>query len=87
VTEFTPIMPFWIDTDAYTDRDRLMFVCGTEFEMIYTALKADRGWDQCIHTENESRVKMMCAKLGKFCKMDRYDDTWTFCTIIGGDLL
>ena len=32
-TEFSLEMPFFIDTDGYTDRDREMFVCGVEFYM------------------------------------------------------
>lgn len=35
--EFQPVMSFWIDTDGYSDRDRMMFVCGVEFQMIYAS--------------------------------------------------
>lgn len=83
--EWSPVMPFWIDTDGYTDRDREMFVCGVEFQMIYEAIKAGRCWSQCIHTENESRVRLMCGKLGSPCKMERYDETWTWCEIHGAN--
>lgn len=31
--EFSLVVPFWIDTDGYSDRDRLMFCAGVEFEM------------------------------------------------------
>lgn len=79
--EYEPLMSFWIDTDAYSDRDREMFVCGVEFQMIYAAIESARGWCQCIHTENESRVRMMCAKLGVPVKMSRVCDTWTHCEI------
>lgn len=79
--EFEPVMPFWIDTDNYTDRDREMFVCGVEFQMIYETIKDKRDWSQPIHTENESRVRMMCGKLGLPVKMVRHCDTWTHCEI------
>jgi len=79
--EYEPLMSFWIDTDAYSDRDRLMFVCGVEFEMIYATIKDLRDWCQCIHTENESRVRMMCGKLGFPVKLERVDETWTHCEI------
>lgn len=79
--QWHPVMPFWIDTDAYSPRDRDMFVCGIEFQMVYQAILEKRDWDQCIHTENESRVRMMCGKLGVPVQMKRVDDTWTHCWI------
>lgn len=74
------LMAFWIDTEGYTDRDREMFVCGVEYAMIYAVLCDGREWNQCIHTENESRVRMMCAKMGVRCEMSRSCETWTHCT-------
>lgn len=63
-------MPFWVDTDGYSDRDRLMFVCGVEFEMVYRAIK--NGWRGCretpIQSENESRIRLMCGRLGLKCE-------------------
>lgn len=79
--EFSLVMSFWIDTDGYSDRDREMFVCGVEFQMIYETIKNRRAWCQCIHTENESRVRMMCAKLGLPVKLERHCDMWTHCEI------
>lgn len=64
------VMPFWIDTPGYTDRDKEMFVCGVEFQMLYEQLKdgwrGERGVP--IHTENESRVRLMCGKMGLQCE-------------------
>ena len=37
--DWSPIMPFWVDTEGYTDRDREMFVCGIELQMIYDKIK------------------------------------------------
>lgn len=79
--EFSPVMPFFIDTESYSDRDREMFVCGVEFQMVYQTVTDKRDWCQCIHTENESRIRMMCGKLGLPVKMDRHCDTWTHCAI------
>lgn len=61
--EWNCLMPFWIDTEAYSDRDRLMFVAGVEFEMVSRLL--EEGWTgtRPIHRENESRVRMMAAKM------------------------
>lgn len=74
-------MPFWIDTDSYSQVDRDMFVCGVEFQMVYQTILEKRDWDQCIHAENESRVRMMRGKLGVPVQMKRHDDTWTHCYI------
>ena len=79
--DYEPVLSFWIDTEAYTDRDREMFVCGVEFAMIYETIKNKRDWYQCIHVENESRVRMMCGKLGVPVRMERHCDTWTYCEI------
>lgn len=79
-------MPFWIDTDAYTDRDRRMFVCGVEFEMIHSRVKA--GWcgEHPIHRENESRIRMMCGRLGRRCLIEQGEgfdgcEEWSYLTV------
>jgi len=56
------VTPFWIDTDAYSDRDHLMFCCGVEFEMVRLELESGNPIDRSIHTENESRLKLLCSK-------------------------
>ncbi len=56
-------LPFWIDTDGYTDRDRLMFVCGVEFEMLSRLLACCWVGSRPIHRENESRVRLACGLL------------------------
>lgn len=77
--EYDCVMPFWIDTEAYTDRDRQMFVCGVDFEMIRQAFQSGRPVDRTIHTENESRVRMMAAKLGRQIQMEASGtEGWTF---------
>lgn len=80
-SEWEPGIQFWIDTDAYSDRDRLMFACGVEFRIIVDAIKQGLGYCQYIHPENESRVRLLCAKLGLAVEMDRHCDNWTHCKI------
>lgn len=72
---------FWIDTDAYSQRDRDMFVCGAEFMLLYTRVTAGEGWKQPIHVENESRVRMLCGKLRLPCQIVQFCDTWSECEI------
>ncbi len=79
--EYSIVCPFWIDTDGYTDRDRLMFVCGVEFEMLCRLLSNWSG-SRPIHRENESRVRMLCGRLGIQCTIEPHQDydgceTWS----------
>jgi hypothetical protein len=60
------VCPFWIDTDAYSDRDRAMFVAGYEFALILRSLEEDDGYSaRTIHRENESRVRMAAGRFGR----------------------
>ncbi len=82
------VLPFWIDTDGYSDRDRNMFVCGFEFCMIADDLKD--GWSGCrpIHRENESRVRLLCAHVGVACEIRQhtgYDGCETWSDLLIGD--
>lgn len=78
-SDFDLVMPFWIDTDAYSDRDRMMFVCGVEFEMLRQQLLSGRLVSRTIHQENESRARMMAAKLGRRCEVTASGtDGWSF---------
>lgn len=79
--EYNLVLPFYIDTDGYTDRDREMFVCGFEFNSIYQSIQRKDDWHQPIHTENASRVRMMCGKLGVPVKLTPICETWTDCEI------
>lgn len=49
------VMPFWIDTEAYSQRDREMFVAGFEFNTVCEMLKNDGEHRATVHRENESR--------------------------------
>ncbi len=72
---------YYIDTDGYSDRDREMFVCGAEYQMIYESIKAGEVWSKAIHTENASRVRMLCKRLNAQVSMVQVCSTWTICTI------
>jgi len=81
--EYVCKMPFWIDTDAYSDRDRQMFVCGAEFMLLITELEVLAGVgplsgiERVIHKENESRARMACGRMRLQCEFKSEDDTWT----------
>jgi hypothetical protein len=76
------ILPFWIDTDAYTDRDREMFVSGYEFAMLAALVESGESFQKPIHRENESRVRMLCGRRQRQCSItphEGYDgcETWS----------
>ncbi len=75
-------IPFWIDTDGYSDRDRLMFVAGFEFAKIVRVLEREEPYDGPIHRENESRIRLLCSKFGRTCQIEphfgyRGCETWS----------
>lgn len=64
------VCPFWIDTDAYSDRDRQMFTAGFEFAGILAHLEHNPGpLNKPIHRENESRVRMACGRFSRTCEI------------------
>lgn len=71
--EYGLVMPFWIDTNGYTDRDRLMFCAGVEFEMVHKLLESGWRGPRLIHRENESRLRMMCARMGVKCEIKQHE--------------
>ena len=64
-SEYELRIPFWTDTEAYSDRDREMFVCGVEFEMLRVELVGGEQVCRTIHVENESRARMLAHKLAR----------------------
>lgn len=85
-TEYGLVLPFWIDTDAYSDRDRAMFVAGVEFHMIAALL--EDGWrgTRLLRRENESRVRMLCGRYGVRCAISQHTgyegcETWSDLTV------
>ena len=60
---------FYIDTDGYTDRDREMFTCGVEYQMILDLIALKWVGGRPLHTENSSRVRMLCGKKNVPCKI------------------
>lgn len=86
--EWVLVTPFWIDTDAYTDRDRLMFCCGVEFEMLINELKSGDKVVRTMHRENESRVRMLCGRMKRTCEIEACpgdqdpEGTWSFLKVL-----
>lgn len=79
--EYSLLMPFWIDTDGYTDRDRQMFVCGVEFEMLRAELAESKTVLRTIHTENASRARMMANRMGRKAVAESSGvDGWSYFT-------
>lgn len=86
--DFGLICSFWIDTDAYTDRDRELFTAGYEFADLLRHLRYDPEMlNTTIHRENESRVRMACAQFGRLCSIKpceaKYDPqgVWSYLVI------
>lgn len=80
--EYGLVTSFWIDTDGYTDRDREMFCAGVEFDMILRLL--EDGWEgtRVLRRENETRVRLLCAKRRIPCRIDQHEgyegcETWS----------
>lgn len=64
--EWGLLVSFFIDTDAYTDRDRHLFCCGYEFCSIVEHLRFSPGsLSTTVHRENESRSRMAAARFGR----------------------
>jgi len=83
---FMLVCPFWIDTDAYTDRDRSMFVAGVEFQMFLGELQTGEAFELPIHKENESRIRMACGRFGRRCSIEPYPEkgcpgAWSFAIV------
>jgi hypothetical protein len=75
--EFSLVTPFWIDTDGYSDRDRLMFSCGVEFQMTRELLATGDHFSRPIHAENESRLRMLCGRAGRTFEITQVSDQWS----------
>jgi hypothetical protein len=78
----------WIDTDAYSDRDRLMFAAGVEFgNVLYHIRFSEDKFIGLIHKENESRVRMACGTFGRRCEIEACGpeedgrEVWSYLTI------
>jgi hypothetical protein len=80
---YSLVMPFVIDGDGYTDRDRQMFVAGYEFCQLHEFLEANPGvgLHKPVHRENEDRIRVLCRRLGRKCSLMPVDDTWSSMTV------
>lgn len=72
-SEWGLICPFWIDTEHYSDRDRLMFCAGYEFAEILQYLRQNPELSQfTILKENESRVKMAAGRFQRVVHIESF---------------
>jgi hypothetical protein len=71
---FGLVMPFVIDGESYSDRDRAMFVAGYEFCQLHVFLD---GISKPVHAENEDRIRVLCGRLKRACSISRIDETWS----------
>ena len=81
-------MPFWIDDEDFTDREKKMFTAGVEFEMVRTLLKSGGPiQDRPVHRYNERRIRKMCRFLKRAamivdCPADQDPNgTWSWLTV------
>lgn len=71
-------VPFLTDGDDFSDRDRVAFALGFEFaQLYYTWLIMDEPSPCDLHRENESRVRVMCSRMGKRCTITPVDEIWS----------
>jgi hypothetical protein len=80
---FQLFIPFVIDGDAYSDRDRAMFVAGYEFCQIRTFLEVNPGEPLAkpVHPENADRLRVLCGRFGRICEIEPIDGTWSWLDI------
>jgi hypothetical protein len=76
---FGLVMPFVIDGEGYSDRDRAMFVAGYEFCQLHVFLEEnpEDGISKPVHAENEDRIRVLCGRLERACSVSRIDGTWS----------
>jgi len=76
---FQVAVPFVIDGEAYTDRDRAMFVAGYEFCQIRIFLEDRQDDPICrpIHSENTDRLRVLCNRFQRQCTIRRLDNVWS----------
>ena len=77
---FELAIPFLIDGDAYSGRERMAFVLGFEFCNIYASIRdpSDDGdrVTATVHRANEDRSRLMCQRLGRTGRFTPIDATW-----------
>lgn len=73
------VMPFVIDGEGYSDRDRAMFVLGYEFCQLHVFLEENpgEGISKPVHLENEDRIRVLCGRLERAHWFSRMDRTWS----------
>lgn len=66
-------MPFWIDSEAYDDTQRLWFSMGYEFaHAVFMIEHVPESAEITIHRENESRCRLSCGHFGRSCQIEHF---------------
>lgn len=83
---FYPVIPFVIDGDGYSDRDRAMFVAGYEFCQVATMLADHPGEpiSRPIHSENEDRIRVLCNREKRTVRFEKINECWSHLEIEEG---
>lgn len=79
-------LSFYTDTEAYSDRDRLMFTAGFEFCLVVSLVESGWRGTRPVHRENESRLRMALGRLGRDVTLRPHDgyagcETWSDLTV------
>lgn len=80
------VLPMLIDGEAYSDRDRQMFVAGFEYHQIADYLERYPGLPlrRPVHSENEDRIRLLCSRMRRRLSLTRLCRTWLELEV-GGD--
>jgi hypothetical protein len=74
---FRCVVPFLIDGDGYSDRDREMFVLGFEFATVREELRPGHNPPpMTIHRDNETRIRVMFGRSGRRCTFTPINEEW-----------
>lgn len=77
------LCPFWIDTEGYSDRDRIMFCAGHEFANIIKQLNYNKKIYQAyILKENESRIRLAANHFNRLVIIEDHDSHYSHLTIL-----
>lgn len=81
--------PFDIDNGELNGiRPQIVFCLGYEWCQLRTMLEGDEPISKTIHTENASRVKRMCIRRNRKCKVEPVrgmEAEWCFLEVAGID--
>ncbi len=73
---------FLLNGEAYTNRDKKMFLAGVEYCTIQHYLEVDKEpISRQIMNENVDRLMILCNKYGRTLNIERIDEDYSYLTI------